>query len=141
MTQYKTFYYEIPVMPGDYAIGKGTDGKNDNAYIMYLDIGADSKEDDKSSEALEYIDFVCKDSNGNIQRMYDGYETSKVGFSIGDIKELEDNNDKSVIFTFRRIGDTIYYSASNPNLIGVINLKGFIVIDESEKAKRKQSSL
>lgn len=107
MTQYKTYYYEIPVMPGDYAIGKGNDNKkNDNAYIMYLDIGADSKVDDKSGEALEYIDFVSKDANG-IQKMDANYVTSKIGFKISDI-------DESASFNFRRLGNIVYfYTADN----------------------------
>lgn len=107
MTQYKTYYYEIPVMPGDYAIGKGNDyKKNDNAYIMYLDIGADSKADDKSGEALEYIDFVSKDANG-IQKMDANYVTSKIGFKISDI-------DESTSFNFRRLGNIVYfYTADN----------------------------
>lgn len=64
MTPYKAYYFEIPVMPGDYAIGKDKYETDNNAYIMYLDIGADAKADDKSGEALEYIDFVSKDANG-----------------------------------------------------------------------------
>lgn len=107
MTPYKAYYYEIPVMPGDYAIGKGNDyKKNDNAYIMYLDIGADSKADDKSGEALEYIDFVSKDANG-IHKMDANYVTSKIGFKISDI-------DESTSFNFRRLGNIVYfYTADN----------------------------
>lgn len=106
MSPHKAYYYEIPVMPGDYAIGKGVDGQNDNAYIMYLDIGADSKADDKSGEALEYIDFVSKDANG-IQKMDANYITSKIGFKISDI-------DESASFNFRRLGNIVYfYTADN----------------------------
>lgn len=99
MKPYKAYYYEIPVMPGDYAIGKDTNKYN--AYIMYLDIGADSKADDKSGEVLEYIDFVSKDANG-IQKMDANYVTSKIGFKISDI-------DESASFNFRRLGNIVYF--------------------------------
>ncbi len=99
MKPYKAYYYEIPVMPGDYAIGKNSN--KDNAYIMYLDIGADSKAEDKSGEALEYIDFVSKDANG-IQKMDANYVTSKIGFKISDI-------DESASFNFRRLGNIVYF--------------------------------
>lgn len=104
MKPFKAYYYEIPVMPGDYAIGKNSN--KDNAYIMYLDIGADSKADDKSGEALEYIDFVSKDANG-IHKMDANYVTSKIGFKISDI-------DESTSFNFRRLGNIVYfYTADN----------------------------
>lgn len=104
MKPFKAYYYEIPVMPGDYAIGKNSN--KDNAYIMYLDIGADSNADDKSGEALEYIDFVSKDANG-IQKMDANYVTSKIGFKISDI-------DESTSFNFRRLGNIVYfYTADN----------------------------
>lgn len=105
MTPYKAFYYEMPVMPGDYAIGK--ESGLDNAYIMYLDIGADSKADDKSGEALEYIDFVSKDANG-IQKMDANYVTSKIGFKISDI-------DESASFNFRRLGNIVYFYTVDNN--------------------------
>ena len=34
------YYFEIPLNPGDYAIGCDTGEANDGAYLMYLDIGA-----------------------------------------------------------------------------------------------------
>lgn len=106
MTPYKAYYFEIPVMPGDYAIGKDKYETDNNAYIMYLDIGADAKADDKSGEALEYIDFVSKDANG-IKKMDANYVTSKIGFKISDI-------DESASFSFRRLANTVYfYTADN----------------------------
>ena len=38
------FYFEIPVIPGEYALGSDSNG--DGAYLMYLDIG--SSDDDKN---------------------------------------------------------------------------------------------
>lgn len=112
MTPYKAYYYEIPVMPGDYAIGKDAGLSNDNAYIMYLDIGADSKKEDHSGEALEGIDFVSKDENG-ITKIGANYKSSKIGFMISDLPQ-------SVSFSFRRLNNTVYYFVSD-NLFNFIS--------------------
>ena len=36
------YYFEFPVLPGDYAIGKSANSKDKHAYLMYLDIGANA---------------------------------------------------------------------------------------------------
>lgn len=38
----KAYYFEFPVLPGDYVIGKASDSDKRNAYLMYLDIGANA---------------------------------------------------------------------------------------------------
>lgn len=39
----KAYYFEFPVLPGDYVIGKASDSDDRwNAYLMYLDIGANA---------------------------------------------------------------------------------------------------
>ncbi len=38
----KAYYFEFPVLPGDYVIGKASGSDGLNAYIMYLDIGANA---------------------------------------------------------------------------------------------------
>lgn len=38
----KAYYFEFPVLPGDYVIGKASDSDSKNAYLMYLDIGANA---------------------------------------------------------------------------------------------------
>lgn len=106
MTPSKAYYYEIPVMSGDYAIGKDKKNKADNnAYTMYLDIGANLQKEDESGEALEYIDFVSKEGN-KIQKMDANYKSSKIGFYINDTKA-------TMSFNFRRLGNIAYYFALN----------------------------
>lgn len=115
MSSMKAYYYEIPVMPGDYAIGKDSGEGNDNAYIMYLDIGADSQKINKKREPLEYIDFVSKKDN-RIQRMSDkDYVKSRTGFYINDMSETED----TVLFRFKRKNDVIYYYSAKFDLINL----------------------
>lgn len=36
------YYFEMPVLPGDYVIGKAIGTKDRHAYLMYLDIGANA---------------------------------------------------------------------------------------------------
>lgn len=36
------YYFEFPVLPGDYVIGKSDSDSDNNAYLMYLDIGANA---------------------------------------------------------------------------------------------------
>ena len=105
MTPFKAYYYEIPVMPGDYAIGKDKNTADNNAYVMYLDIGANLQKEDESGEALEYIDFVSKEGN-KIQKMDANYKSSKIGFYIDDTKA-------TMSFNFRRLGNIVYYFALN----------------------------
>ncbi len=38
------YYFEIPVTAGDYVIGSASDSSSNNAYLMYLDIGANGNE-------------------------------------------------------------------------------------------------
>lgn len=38
----KAYYFEFPILPGDYVIGKASDSDKWNAYLMYLDIGANA---------------------------------------------------------------------------------------------------
>ena len=78
------YYFEIPVTAGDYVIGTASSSGANNAYFMYLDIGAngaESKEDTTISNTN--IDFVYKE-NGALAKITDeGYTPSGVVFSIG----------------------------------------------------------
>lgn len=56
------FYFEIPVTAGDYVIGTASDSSNNNAYLMYLDIGANGSGETGGETGKPYtmdsIDFV-----------------------------------------------------------------------------------
>ncbi len=45
------YYFEIPVTAGDYIIGAASDSSKNNAYLMYLDIGANGN-DGSTSETI-----------------------------------------------------------------------------------------
>ena len=52
------YYYEIPIMRGDYVIGTDSDPTTSSAstaYLMYLDIGADGS---SGKHAVSMVDFV-----------------------------------------------------------------------------------
>ncbi len=81
------YYFEVPVNPGDYIIGKSNSTDKNMGYLMYLDIGANagkSDEGDKTVKATN-IDFVYEDSNaanGLAKINAENYVSSGVVFSI-----------------------------------------------------------
>ena len=94
------YYFEIPVTPGDYAIGKSintvsliynsstrayNENKGAGANILYLDIGANAGDSggDSGDEKTSEIDFVYYD-NKKLKKITDtGYTNSKVLFDLG----------------------------------------------------------
>lgn len=58
------YYFEMPVSAGDYAIGMASNSSTANAYLMYLDIGANGSGDDGGSApgtaayTIDTVDFV-----------------------------------------------------------------------------------
>lgn len=62
------YYFEMPVSAGDYAIGMASNSSTANAYLMYLDIGANgggnTGEQDTASYDISTLDFVSKESTG-----------------------------------------------------------------------------
>jgi len=106
------FYFEMLLSPGDYFIGKDycwTYNYTDNAYIMYLDIGAngDGETPDPGTKKLPYImqsvDFVSMPENGGdtltVPADYPSY--ADVGFELGF------GTDKTAI------SDEIFYRREN----------------------------
>lgn len=58
------YYFEMPVSAGDYAIGMASDSSTANAYLMYLDIGANGGGDGGTTTpgtaayTIDTVDFV-----------------------------------------------------------------------------------
>lgn len=63
------YYFEIPVSAGDYVIGTAKGSSAYNAYLMYLDIGAnassESSEDDKDTLTIDFV-WAASDSSSVI---------------------------------------------------------------------------
>ena len=102
------FYFEIPVNPGEYALGTVAN-KTYGAYLMYLDIGANAANQDHitayalttTQTGLQYplgVDFNTTDVTGD-----DGGETCAIVILAGD------SSDGDVTFTVS--GTTIGYEA------------------------------
>lgn len=79
------YYFEIPVTAGDYVIGSDAGSSASNAYLMYLDIGANGSDEGTSTThaySISCLDFVSpeegkeltvptsKDGNGNFMPAY-----------------------------------------------------------------------
>ena len=97
------YYFEIPVIEGDYVIGcdndtSATSSSNSNtAYLMYLDIGANGNGGGERPYTMQSVDFVSvptgfddkniiqtvktTDSAGNETATYPAYKD--VGFAVG----------------------------------------------------------
>ena len=82
------YYFEIPVEPGDYVIGKtgpaGTGNTYNSAYVTYLDIGNSGNEEETPTTDIDptNIDFVYK-SDGTIVKITDeNYVPSGVIFAV-----------------------------------------------------------
>ncbi len=115
------YYFEVPVNPGDYIIGKSTSTDAYMGYLMYLDIGANAGKSDTGDKTVKAtnIDFVYEDSaNANNLAKIDatGYVSSGVVFSISgtptdDAKLLYFKRDSSGNAQGTDVG-VIYYTAS-----------------------------
>ena len=62
------YYFEMPVNAGDYVIGTDASSSVNNAYLMYLDIGANGSGNSGEQDSVPYdistLDFVSKDVTG-----------------------------------------------------------------------------
>lgn len=108
LSKNRTIYFEIPVTEGDYLIGRDRSAKDDNAYLMYLDIGANASSDEEKRTALKNVDFVdAVEENGKkTLNKVDPINLSKVAFKISG------TFDTNYIYCFRRKGNTVYYYSS-----------------------------
>lgn len=108
LSKNRAIYFEIPVTEGDYLIGRDRSAKDDNAYLMYLDIGANASSDEEKRTALKNVDFVdAVEENGKkTLNKVDPINLSKVAFKISG------TFDTNYIYCFRRKGNTVYYYSS-----------------------------
>lgn len=91
------YYFEFPVTAGDYVIGMASGSADANAYLMYLDIGANGNGGGELPYTMQSVDFVSvptgfddnniiqtvktTDSAGNEKATYPAYKD--VGFAVG----------------------------------------------------------
>lgn len=98
------YYFEIPVLDGDYVIGCSTGSTTNNAYLMYLDIGANA-----SKPTLNYnIDSVDFVNSTTVVVSSDGKYQSYADI-VAAISNLQDAT-QGVVIVFKREGTTTSYS-------------------------------
>ena len=98
------YYFEIPVLDGDYVIGCSTGSTTNNAYLMYLDIGANA-----SKPTLKYnIDSVDFVNSTTVVVSSDGKYQSYADI-VAAISNLQDAT-QGVVIVFKREGTTTSYS-------------------------------
>lgn len=98
------YYFEIPVIVGDYVIGAANDSTSYNAYLMYLDIGANA-----SKPTLKYnIDSVDFVNSTTVVVSSDGKYQSYADI-VAAISNLQDAT-QGVVIVFKRDGVTTSYS-------------------------------
>ena len=126
---FKAYYFEFPVVPGDYVIGKNKDSDSRNAYLMYLDIGANASLVEETRKALTNVDFVdTVDENGEKKLMrVNPSNLSKVAFKISG------TFDNDYTYYFRRRGDIVYYSSY------CLDVRLFNFIQPSNTGKKEKS--
>jgi hypothetical protein len=100
LTQNSAYYFEIPLDPGEYALGSSS---SDGAYLMYLDIAANAHETmmttitevtEKNVRELDYPNGVAfvdaadstafDDENGKVDPEKSTFATISIGDSDGD---------------------------------------------------------
>lgn len=103
------YYFEIPVIAGDYVIGAASDSTNYNAYLMYLDIGANASDDTTEKPTLKYnIDSVDFVNSTTVVVSSDGKYQSYADI-VAAISNLQDAT-QGVVIVFKRDGTTTSYS-------------------------------
>lgn len=103
------YYFEIPVIAGDYVIGAASDSTNYNAYLMYLDIGANANDDTTEKPTLKYnIDSVDFVNSTTVVVSSDGKYQSYADI-VAAISNLQDAT-QGVVIVFKRDGVTTSYS-------------------------------
>lgn len=138
------YYFEIPVIEGDYVIGcdndtSATSSSNSNtAYLMYLDIGANGNGGGELPYTMQSVDFVSvptgfddnniiqtvktTDSAGNATATYPAYKD--VGFAVGsgiDTVYYKRKSYDSLPSGDGEIGTAVYFWRLNH----AINISGF----------------
>lgn len=103
------YYFEIPVIAGDYVIGAANDSTSYNAYLMYLDIGANASGDTTEKPTLKYnIDSVDFVNSTTVVVSSDGKYQSYADI-VAAISNLQDAT-QGVVIVFKRDGTTTSYS-------------------------------
>ena len=103
------YYFEIPVVEGDYVIGVANDSSAANAYLMYLDIGANASDDTTEKPTLKYnIDSVDFVNSTTVVVSSDGKYQSYADI-VAAISNLQDAT-QGVVIVFKRDGVTTSYS-------------------------------
>ena len=97
------YYFEIPVLDGDYVIGCSKGSTTNNAYLMYLDIGANASGDMKYN--IDSVDFV---NSTTVVVSSDGKYQSYADI-VAAISNLQDAT-QGVVIVFKREGTTTSYS-------------------------------
>ena len=105
------YYFEIPVIAGDYVIGAAGDSTSYNAYLMYLDIGANASGDTTEKPTLKYnIDSVDFVNSTTVVVSSDGKYQSYADI-VAAISNLQDAT-QGVVIVFKRDGSTTTYSGT-----------------------------
>lgn len=105
------YYFEIPVLAGDYVIGCSTSSSSANAYLMYLDIGANASDDTTEKPTLKYnIDSVDFVNSTTVVVSSDGKYQSYADI-VAAISNLQDAT-QGVVIVFKREGTTTSYSGT-----------------------------
>lgn len=103
------YYFEIPVIAGDYVIGAAGDSTSYNAYLMYLDIGANASDDTTEKPTKKYnIDSVDFVNSTTVVVSSDGKYQSYADI-VAAISNLQDAT-QGVVIVFKRDGVTTSYS-------------------------------
>ena len=144
LKKFSAYYFEIPVIEGDYVIGcdkdtSATSSSNSNtAYLMYLDIGANGNGGGELPYTMQSVDFVSvptgfddnniiqtvktTDSAGNGKATYPAYKD--VGFAVGsgtDTVYYKRKSYDSLPSGDGEIGTAVYFWRLNKT----INVSGF----------------
>lgn len=105
------YYFEIPVLDGDYVIGCSKGSTTNNAYLMYLDIGANASDDTTEKPTLKYnIDSVDFVNSTTVVVSSDGKYQSYADI-VAAISNLQDAT-QGVVIVFKRDGSTTGYSGT-----------------------------
>lgn len=99
LTNGAAYYFEIPVTAGDYVIGADAESSASNAYLMYLDIGANGSSEATGTAqtySIAAVDFVSPVEGGTLSvptsTNSDGHfipEYDDVIFSIAQVADSD----------------------------------------------------
>ena len=102
------YYFEIPVLAGDYVIGCSTTSSDNNAYLMYLDIGSNGGGTSQGTTKKYNIDSVDFVNSTTVVVSSDGKYQSYADI-VAAISNLQDAT-QGVVIVFKRDGTTTSYS-------------------------------